>query len=459
MSQLARATSTARPSPLGGAGHGHSHSVGCTRAAQPHADRFQGERVHSPRCGGRRRHLVPLTSLVPLAHGHQHLRARVWQHRRALSPPSLTRSPPPSRCGPRSRSAPHPRRPSHTAPSSRASRSTSRAPPSPTTSTTALTSSQPTPCATTSASSTTTTTRLPRPPQPLTSGPSGESLSSSEPFHWPPLTLVPRTARSFEHHPDLASGQSRILAPLDDFTSVQPGQEFPVTVQYNRPIEGASLSLCSATTSSPELTLAALLLLPHHLPHLRSHSTLARSLPRPRPHPRHLAQPRPLLVAHLVDHAPAANPGAPRVGAAGGRRRRRHGRGPARRRRSGQGGGRQRWGRGQVERRRWRASQEGRDVLVRDGRVRLLLSRLDSACGSLVTSAWPRAAALFGADRADAPSPCPQRHDRLLAQRRPARRERQDAPAPHGPHGQQHAPGALLLSPLLLLLFLERASH
>ncbi|GAA5841817.1 hypothetical protein JCM9279_003115 [Rhodotorula babjevae] len=40
-----------------------------------------------------------------------------------------------------------------------------------------------------------------------------------------------------EHRADLASGQSRILAPLDDFTSLQPGQEFPITVQYSRPIE------------------------------------------------------------------------------------------------------------------------------------------------------------------------------------------------------------------------------
>jgi hypothetical protein len=50
----------------------------------------------------------------------------------------------------------------------------------------------------------------------------------------------------FRHEEQMSPGAVKIDCSADDFTAVEPGQDFVVTVSYNRPIEGKSLMPSSA---------------------------------------------------------------------------------------------------------------------------------------------------------------------------------------------------------------------
>lgn len=56
------------------------------------------------------------------------------------------------------------------------------------------------------------------------------------------LSRLTRSVRSFRHDERMQSSAMRIDCSHDDFTTVEAGQPFEVTVSYNRAIEGESSS-------------------------------------------------------------------------------------------------------------------------------------------------------------------------------------------------------------------------
>lgn len=63
------------------------------------------------------------------------------------------------------------------------------------------------------------------------------------------LSRLTRSSRSFQRDEQLQSGAMRIDCSHDDFTTVDAGQPFEVTVSYSRAIEGESSSRHSRSPS------------------------------------------------------------------------------------------------------------------------------------------------------------------------------------------------------------------